>query len=131
MSHIPLIFGLKLYCVVPENIHTPHVRSLEILKGRGGGSEAKISEGSGGSSVAFFPEGGKQFVMNEMIVNVMVLTIEKGIEINYFPLSLNYTMVANALPIYTARISNIMIGIEKIVTCINFAYYCTAEINFH
>ena len=69
--------------------------------------------------------------MNEMIVNVMVLTIEKGIEINYFPLSLNYTMVANALPIYTARISNIMIGIEKIVTCINFAYYWTAEINFH
>ena len=43
-----------------------------------GGSEAKISEGSGGSSLAFFPEGGKQFV-----------TIEKGIEINYFPLSLN------------------------------------------
>ena len=69
---------LKIYpydptskCVVPENIHTPphlpHGRSLEIPKRKrgGGGSEAKISEVSGSSSLAFFPEGGKEFLTNE------------------------------------------------------------------
>ena len=45
----------------------PHGRSLEIPKGRGG-SEAKISQGGRGSSLAFFPEGGKQFVTNETIL---------------------------------------------------------------
>ena len=55
-------------CAVPENIHTPpHGRSLEIPKGRGG-SEAKISEGSGGLKSKLFSEGGKQFVTNEIIL---------------------------------------------------------------
>ena len=54
--------------VVPENIHTP--TPPPPTEGcwkfrRGGGSEAKISKGSGGSSLAFFPEGGKEFFMNE------------------------------------------------------------------
>ena len=30
-----------------------------------GGAEAEILEGSGGSSLAFFPGGGKEFVTNE------------------------------------------------------------------
>ena len=33
-----------------------------------GGSEAKISEGSGGLKSKLFPEGGKQFVTNEIIL---------------------------------------------------------------
>ena len=32
----------KLYCVVPENIHTPHGRSREIPKGRGGAQRLKF-----------------------------------------------------------------------------------------
>ena len=40
-----------MYCVVPENIHTPppppHGRSLEIVRGRGD-SKAVISEVRGG-----------------------------------------------------------------------------------
>ena len=47
--------------------YPPHGRSLEIPKGRGG-SEAKISEGSGGLKSKLFPEGGKQFVTNEIIL---------------------------------------------------------------
>ena len=34
-------------------------------EGGGGGSEAKIFKGSGGSSLAFFPECGPEFVTNE------------------------------------------------------------------
>ena len=34
--HHDLHRGMPLYCVVPENIHTPHGISLEILRGRGG-----------------------------------------------------------------------------------------------
>ena len=57
------------YCVVPENIHTPPPRKVAgNSEGEPGGSEAKISEGSGGSSLAFFPKGGKQFVTNETIL---------------------------------------------------------------
>ena len=47
--------------------YPPHGRSLEIPKGRGG-SEAKISEGSGGLKSKLFPEGGKHFVTNEIIL---------------------------------------------------------------
>ena len=47
-----------------------------------GGSEAKISEVRGGSCLVFFPEGGKQFTTNEIILTQIVLTIEKGMEIN-------------------------------------------------
>ena len=47
-----------------ENILTPHRRSLEISEGERG-AETKIFEGSGGSSLAFFPGGGKEFVTNE------------------------------------------------------------------
>ena len=56
-----------IHCVVPENIHTPPRKVVGNSEGEGG-SEAKISEGGGGSSLAFFPEGGKQFVTNETIL---------------------------------------------------------------
>ena len=55
------------HCVAPENIRTPPRKVVGNSEGEGG-SEAKISKGSEGSSQAFFPEDGKQFVTNEMIL---------------------------------------------------------------
>ena len=57
----------NIQSVVTENIHTPPRKVVGNSEGEGR-SEAKISEGSGGSSLAFFSEGGKHFLTNEMIL---------------------------------------------------------------
>ena len=57
-----------VHCVVPEDIHTPPPQKVVGNSEGEGESEAKISKGGGGSSQAFFPEGGKQFVPNEIIL---------------------------------------------------------------
>ena len=50
----------------------PNGRSLEIPKGMGGGGggvqRLKFPRKVGASSLAFFPEGGKQFIMNEILL---------------------------------------------------------------
>ena len=76
-DHLSTLFRC-IVSAVPENIvftfphpphHHPHERSLEIPR-------------VGGHSLPFFLEGGKTFVTNERILMKIVLTIEKGIEIN-------------------------------------------------
>ena len=47
-----------------QTVHNPPQKVVGNSEGEGG-PEAKIFEGSGGSSLAFFPGGGKEFVTNE------------------------------------------------------------------
>ena len=51
-------YQMDKYCVVPENIHTPHTENNGNFEGRGGGvpNEA-FSEGGGGCLQRFYPGG--------------------------------------------------------------------------
>lgn len=63
---------LKQNCVVPENMYTPpHRRSLEIQRGRGS-QRLKFPKIGEGSSLTFFPEGGKKIVTNEIYLHKLL-----------------------------------------------------------
>ena len=53
---VRFFYAFIFYCVVPENIHTPHGGSRNFL-GVGGSKRAKFPKGRGVHKEFFFPEG--------------------------------------------------------------------------
>ena len=67
--------SFKLYCVVPENIHTPPQKGLEIPEGWGGQRPRNFRRGGGVDSMNlfFFFQTGLNIILIQLYVNFCCL----------------------------------------------------------